>query len=46
VAGSSWGVFQWCHRVPAVLDKASVGAEKVVEWCDDGGSEARVSGRI
>jgi hypothetical protein len=37
VAGSRWGVFQWCHRVTAVLDKASVGAEKVVERRDDGG---------
>jgi hypothetical protein len=37
VAGSRWGVFRWRHRDPAVLDKAPVGAEKVVERCDDGG---------
>jgi hypothetical protein len=37
VAGSRRGGFQWHHRVPAVLDKAPVGAEKVVERCDDSG---------
>jgi hypothetical protein len=37
VAGSRWGVLQRHHRVPAVLDKALVGVEKVVERHDDGG---------
>jgi hypothetical protein len=37
VAGSRRGALQRHHRVPAVLDKALVGAEKVVEWRDDSG---------
>jgi hypothetical protein len=37
VAGSRRGALQWHHRVPAVLDKAPVRVEKVVEWRDDGG---------
>jgi hypothetical protein len=36
VAGLRRGMFQWRHRVPAVLDNAPVGAEKVVERRDDG----------
>jgi hypothetical protein len=37
VAGSRRGALQQHHRVPTVLDKAPVGAKKVVEQRDDGG---------
>jgi hypothetical protein len=37
VAGSRGGALQQHHRVPTVLDKAPVGAKKVVEQRDDGG---------
>jgi hypothetical protein len=43
VTGSRWGALQWHRRVPAVLDKASVGRKMRWSGATTAGSEVRVA---
>jgi hypothetical protein len=43
VTGSRWGALQRHHRVPAVLDNASVGRKMRLSGATTAGSEVRVA---